>query len=354
VLLKRAPLPDSSTAEAPTGLRSGSDPESSGGPPAHWVERVRRGAPGLLEPSARRQEPEEPESVPPGDPDVVNDPLQETHASPMTEPRPGTLIPMIGRRDRRRHAREARGSRSPDGPATRRARLQIESPYSQQGASDARSDELGLSDDADIRSPNDRRPLISAPPAGRSQRASLPPAAHEPSAPRRSQIEAATPVSLREQGPPPPASPGPEVPAAGDRVPPPRRPVEPAARPEGASDRLHGSVLEARPHETPTSHLEPIEVRVRGVTSNPLPPSRLSRPASPGSSLRPVPPTERAEEALPWPELDDSAATRARPSVNEDPWPELPSQPPFPTDDSPAVLRTWERLQRLDREQRGD
>jgi len=29
--------------------------EPAPGPPAHWVERVRRGAPGLLEPSLRRR-----------------------------------------------------------------------------------------------------------------------------------------------------------------------------------------------------------------------------------------------------------------------------------------------------------
>src|SRR5438093_6554105 len=29
--------------------------EPASGPPAHWVERVRRGAPGLLEPSLRSQ-----------------------------------------------------------------------------------------------------------------------------------------------------------------------------------------------------------------------------------------------------------------------------------------------------------
>ncbi|MBI4538139.1 MAG: hypothetical protein HY704_01345 [Gemmatimonadetes bacterium] len=38
----------------------------------------------------------------------------------------------------------------------------------------------------------------------------------------------------------------------------------------------------------------------------------------------------------------------------QDPWPELPEDPePDPLDGWDAALRGWERLQRLEREQRG-
>jgi hypothetical protein len=39
--------------------------------------------------------------------------------------------------------------------------------------------------------------------------------------------------------------------------------------------------------------------------------------------------------------------------TREDPWPALPEEPPEPGEDGAALLRSWERLQRLDREQRG-
>ncbi len=72
----------------------------------------------------------------------------------------------------------------------------------------------------------------------------------------------------------------------------------------------------------------------------------VSRASPPGPARRP---RLAPQTALP-PPAGMAAIEQAGP---RSPWPTLPDEDPLPGDDLAVALRTWERLQRLDREQRG-
>ncbi|WP_407737690.1 hypothetical protein [Hyalangium sp.] len=88
----------------------------------------------------------------------------------------------------------------------------------------------------------------------------------------------------------------------------------------------------------------------------------MAKPSSapelaPGEELSPLIP-------YPWPELPEESGPGPKPSLNGSfeaseaqpsrPWPELPQAPVTESPEASSLLLQWERLSRLDREQRGE
>lgn len=295
-----------------------------GGPPADWVERVRKGAPHLLERmglryrlgqippevaaslvAVERPEPA-PESLEEEAPSEAPTPSVESleAGAPRAEPRP--FMPVEPPRPERREVAPV------PVPQVPRIEPGVERPV---GPPVSRS----LASPAPKRAPAEAPAPVRAP--REEARAEAP--AREVEAPRVSRQRA--PVVARAPLPPveraPAMQPSPPVVRAPEFEP----PAPEVAAPTG------GAVLASAPP------MEAERLAYRGSQASAREPT--FRPSPAGRSR-----TEVLRVDVPVPTL---AAREARV------WPELPEAQGAESVDGVAVLREWERLRRLDREQRG-
>jgi hypothetical protein len=263
------------------------------GPPPHWVERVRQGAPGLLEPPPREQ---------------VEIAERAT---------PSTLRPAVPRRAATvAHLRQSL------------QRLQRSLP---RAAATASHPPPPAAADASVASPIVRRdppPGHEPPPAAAASVETGPaerPAA--PAAPARPRIEAAPsrPAPVRRR-PPTPVVPSAERP---------ERPVGAELRgdsPEGSAPR-------------PTLVPPPVHIpSARPARTRPHADVALAASAA-------VDPLAQPDPGRPELALVHTPLTRAEQAPGRDPWPELPAPAAHGDVDTDAALRTWERGRRVEREQ---
>ena len=324
--------------------------EHAPGPPAHWVERVRRGAPGLLEPSLRQRG--APAEAPATD-GVVRSPAEhepQPHSFEQPtelEPQPYSLEqPASDEPQREEVPREAAGRprlpiapvrRSPLRKVLRRRRSPSAVPQAVVRASPApmRDDvprELYV-DEQIVREAADspaatradhERPVVENEPT--PIRPSPRVADQTERSPRHSEVvEFEAPTQRRSVG--------------IERAVPPQRRVArdvaplPAAEPTHAALEVGGAApdrVQARSVAPPAPRLASDAVRVREPAFQPS-------PARPEQSAQPRPHSRVRDEALFTADIDR--------------WPELP--PPLDEADGgvDVALRVWERQRRLDREQ---
>jgi len=283
VALRRRPADDDALDEARTG------------PPEHWLEKVRRGAPGLLEPSFRQQgRPEEepgstrvvrPESPVEPPPDRVEEHLA---SKPTPVPR---------RRQKPPRLRVFRRKPSPE---------LVETPLAR------------VADDT----PNEPRPssrAVDAPPFEPPSRR-LPVAEPEPAEPERSPL----PTEVVELEPPAQRRPAQVEQAAA------RTPTENGRQPEHVVEEIGTERVRERLVPAPAPRSEPAA-------------HRLPEPAASRPTPRREPPVEPRPAGTHPPE--------PLTSVDVHPWPDLPAPLDHPDTEVEAALRAWEHQRRLDREQ---
>jgi hypothetical protein len=302
--------------------------EPAAGPPEHWVARVRRGAPGLLEPSLRRRgEPSAPrvaESVMPAQTELA--PHQDSREEPereyvLPEPRGGPprrpkglarprLWRKVLRRERSVPPPEADASPAPtadrmprDLPvATPRVGASAESPATEPRSRRRTIDKTG---------PTPTRP--SPPVAGQSERS-----------PRPTEI-------VEFEAPPQRLAAGVEREASPDR------PIKAGVARQSTENAIR-------------AELAVDEISIERVSERAVPspaPSRKSHVKRLREPPRPAPQPEFSAEPGPSPR------SRAEPvsAVDAHPWPELPPPLDEVDGDVEAALRAWEHQQRLDLEQ---
>jgi hypothetical protein len=304
----RVPVPPSSN------LDTGGPPEhwkqllstQRRGPPADWVERVRRGAPQLLEGLDLGNERPESPAVPPKP--VLQSPPRMPLRSGGTPPRPEP------------EAHLSRPSPLPTAP-----REEESMPPSEM-----------------------RRAPVPPPTTGPRAGARL----LRPARERGPEVPTSATRPQEEQGSP--SFPRPEE--STPRVTPPNtREVAPPTRARGPSLRP----LPETPRMERTPNPAPVPRPDAGAHGDArgLAPKRntVVAPAA-RASLMPSEPTPRES---PFPREKSRAETsppldRASPSETSHPWPEPPELPSTEPTDPLAVLRDWERLRRLEREQRGE
>jgi hypothetical protein len=158
------------------------------------------------------------------------------------------------------------------------------------------------------------------------------------------------------------------LPTAAPTPPAPRAEARHSVAPEGtrpASIPLEEGTLSHSPVRTwlpETRSAAPVEPQQRPAVASPW-------SQAPAMKLRRAPQQEVPEEldallTRSWPPLAAEAEVKRAPAPRMDsepleargsgPWPELPEAPPSESAEAQAALRQWERLSRLDREQRGE
>jgi hypothetical protein len=296
--------------------------EPAGGPPEHWVERVRQGAPGLLEPSRRRrEEPEEPpvaERVVPSQTEPEPLPDEEPQREhPPPEPRVGRARPaasLLRKVLRRRRSESTVRPATVDAPPAPTADdMQREL----HAATRRVSERAGSRDGKPTsrrRSLDDTEPTPTRP---------SPPEAEQPQRPRANEVvelepPVQRPIAREERA----ASPDRPVRAGAGRP-----SVENLPRAERAVDEIRTDRVWERTGTAPASrHGWPAE--------------RLEE------ATRPAPRQEPSFEPRP------TSRSRTEPlSAVEHPWPELPPPPDQIDSDVEATLRAWEHQRRIDDEQ---
>jgi len=341
-------------------------PVSADGPPADWIERVRRGAPWLLE------------ELPVREPRLGDGPASYSgpggpsrEAAKRVPPQGAEAMPRPGERPERTRA-------AGDAFAPRQA------------------DERPLRGEID-RAPNARPPDVR-PVMGGAPRAGAAPPATEPA--RRPPVfssrrpeprgpldarpagttSADSPVAARDRGTPstkatqaarPRAETGPAVRGRGQ----PRRPPPPNAEREATTSRPAAALTPPRlvPNE-PLESPPPVPSRAppplsgeaaypTPATADPFPALGLSPHAARRAESAAVrPPRAAREPATSWgnqshlvsPDTPGTAAPAHFNGVERHPWPELPDEPPAPTERATAdALREAERWRRVRLEQEG-
>ena len=314
----------------------------AGGPPAHWVERVRRGAPGLLEPSFRSLG----EPVPPTAED-----FSPRDAETEVERRPQVVEETAPARDDARA--EPAVVRRPPAPRTRTQLSRKTSPLRKvvrrmRTRSAVRTAAVDgspppTSDAVPVEAPSARSP---------EPRPESTPVAKVPEPPRPASDNRPTPIRSAqapadETDPPPPQRTtvvefdAPRIPSRTVRA---KRPVRDdavtarAAAPDAVRTAPVERTFDDAPARRAREHVVAAPEPRRTIDV-----LRAQEPA-PQRALAPV---QSSFEAAPPPRSrHDPLPTR---DVNV--WPELP--PPLDEADSDvdATVRAWERQRRLDREQ---
>ena len=331
--------------------------EPAAGPPEHWVERVRRGAPGLLEPSLPRRG--EPAESPVADRVVRTqtepEPLPDSFEEPEREPVPPE--PPVGPRRREAPARAPllrkvlRRRRSPSAvpPAAFDASPRADVRTAFHASFTLRRD-IGESAESPPGPPSRQSRLDETGPTPTRQ---APAVADQPErSPRRPEVvelEAPYPRALHG-GPKSSSSKRPrsgELPRRSGRQIPNGRPgpVSPGRRRRKCSTRSSQSTKRTD-GEISTER----EVSTNRVWDRAVPPPAPRRESNVERLREPARPTSRQESSL---EPGPSRRSRAEPlsAVDRHPWPELP--PPLDEVDTgvEAALRAWDHQQRLDHEQ---
>ncbi|NMO19405.1 hypothetical protein HPC49_22405 [Pyxidicoccus fallax] len=326
------------------------------GPPEDWLDRVRQGAPGLLERSMREApvppgpargagvartavppsvRPFPPEARPPGPPEPV-----ATRAAG---------LPRVSSLEFRDASASTRFSRAPRPEERKAAPL----PEPEPRASRIPEDVWGLGPETFAAF---RPPALASTPASRANEGGAPPRPSWSASSSGSASNPLAPISRSPWSDLPPFSDSPaELPRLpGRRAIPPRSPAEPEAlEPEKA---------------LPTSGLP--RVRLLFLDGDPVssqvsrePPRHRVSPTDDGawdgaqSLMRWRPHEAEAPPARPgFPSLEaaPSAAESTPASSAPGTWPELPPEPREERDDTVVELREWERQRRLEREQRGE
>jgi hypothetical protein len=357
------------------------------GPPAHWVERVRQGAPGLLEPSLRspgepvrpagedialpRPEVARPETV--DEPEPEREPMAVAERELEPVPRPESANAHV------RTTEEVRGEQKAAPPEV---------------AARVRSAPLRkvrrLRNAAVLRKPMARpkKPLLTRVLRRKQPPAVVPPASVDPSATPPAND---TPRELVAQPNPEPVQQQPDRPATALRFarhpvdePEPRFVAAPAPVHDQPEVREHRStvvefeapvaerrsarveraaghfrrqtVSAARPATAEPAHAErPVEdIRDEQVAQRvlapppPRPTPNVERPRE-SAHRRPHGRSESSVRAPQAPGFRDHDDPLTAPDA--DPWPELPAPLDHADDDVGAALRAWQRQRRLDREQ---
>ena len=310
----------------------GVDDERALGPPAHWVERVRNGAPGLLEPSLRRRdgtvEPPSTNRVALSQPELEAEPesLEEPERGYMrTEPTVAPQRPEAPVRAR---------------PLRRLLRRTASRPKPARAAVTPETDTNHVPHEVETAT---RR--VSEPPE--------PPPA-EPDRRRFVADNRRTSAPPRHLADEPEHSQGPPVPDKRERSSEP----EPERLPEQSEivlfeapvQRRVARVEQAASPAPPPETVEEVETDLFWEQADPWPspapirdterlPQRLvsPQPSPPEASVTPSSPSRRRPERL------SEAAIH--------PWPELPPPLDEPDSDVEAALRAWEHRRRLDFEQ---
>jgi hypothetical protein len=307
--------------------------EPAPGPPEHWVERVRRGAPGLLEPSLRRR------GERPGPPAAKPVTSTQTELEPQTEPheesqpdyvppeppvgprrseapvRP-SLLRKVLRRERSVLPAEVDASPAPTAEHIRREL-------------DAATRRAGQTAESPTREPPERRRLET--PQSPAQK---------PADRRRSPAR----TDLAERSPQ-------RSEVVEFEAPEQRRPAR-VERPESPVQPIRADVTRSPPPNGRQAGLAVDEIapdhRWEPRVPPPVPKSesnveRLREPAVP----RPA--TQREASA----ELGPPPRPRAEPlfAIEKHPWPELPPPLDQVDGDVEAALRAWAHQQRIDQEQ---
>jgi hypothetical protein len=308
-------------------------------PPADWVARVRQGAPQLLARVERMSAPRAREFVP-------------------------AAVEAPSRRERQAEPLEAASADQPEraAPRTRRTADSVEArskPLEAQAAA-LRGPPLpsgeGRGEGARDRVPRPTaraqwmNPHPSPLPKGEGTSTGTTSSGHElPPVPRTRSLGPATltqaeppsaPTTSRSETPLPPASE------------PPRSPAPKVVR--------------------PPAPIEPLATRVAAPGEQPVPPPPPAYPwnSEPHVSHGRVPRMDRpilrtTQAPDPWPKLVEQFVSEAQPPAGAPseapeprqlggPWPELPESPQPDPVDGAILLQQWERLSRLDREQRGE
>jgi hypothetical protein len=312
----------------------------AGGPPAHWVERVRRGAPGLLEPSFRSLG----EPVPPtgedfarseAETEVELQPVARKAAAPERDgaaaepavvrqppaPRaratPSRRVSSLRKVVRRMRIPAARRTDAVDGPPP--------------PTSDAAPVEVSTAT-------NPATPPESSPVAGLRER------------PRAADENRRTPVRAERPAPDEPEPPQRTTVVEFDAPRIPRRtvPAERSVRDDAVTPRAAApDAMQNAPVERPFDDGVARRARERVVTA--------PAPRRATDVLRAPEPTPQRTLAPVQPSFEAAPPLRGRndppPTRDGNVWPELP--PPLDEADSDvdATVRAWERQRRLDREQ---
>jgi len=291
------------------GRSDGHEPRA--GPPEHWVERVRQGAPGLLEPSFRERNGSQ------------EQPVAERVMPPATEPTPPPEpLEQIARDEATPEPSAARRKATPVRLSRLRRTLRREPPRTvppAEAASAPLPDEL----------PGEPAPYVS-------RNADFPPAPPPERLRQRDEREAER-AGRRQR-----------TAEVGELDAPLQSRAPRSERAASPKQRLEAGLAPAS--EESMRRPEP-EVRTKGVRERAVP---MPAPKRESDGTRAVEPAVRR----PVPQREASVEPSAIPSRPEPltevavhPWPELP--PPLDHDDSDveAALRAWEHQQRLDREQ---
>jgi hypothetical protein len=311
----------------PADVRTVVNDEPASGPPAHWVERVRRGAPGLLEPSFRRR-------GEPAEPRVAGRVLSPTEREPQPDASEREYVPPQPIAPRRPRARDGASSVR---KLLRRRRARVAVPAAPADASPAPpSDDVPRERDAataPVREsadspagelPQRRRAVGEI--ETRPPRPSRPVADQPERSPSHSKVvEFEVPIQHRT--------------VRVERTVRPDRSITPGSVRRPAAEPVHaeldGSVGTKRVWEWAVA--PPAPRRQSGGEQ------RLREPASRRSVAR----LESSREAGPAPRGRHEPLS----AVDIHPWPGLPPPLEEADRDVDVALRAWERQQRLDDEQ---
>src|SRR5262245_14575188 len=336
------------------------------GPPAHWLERVRNGAPGLLEPSLRRRggpvERPPTNRIAPSQPELAAEPesLEEPERGYVrTEP---TVAPQ-----------------RPEAPVRARRLLQFLR-RTLSWSPPARA-ENGGAPEADT---NHAPPNVEAETRRVSEPGEPSPAEPEPRrfvAKSRETLAPPRPPAVEpEQGPPEPEKPErfpePELPTPGKTVrfqappepdgPEPSKPLKPEGFPERSEVVLFEAPVQRRaapaePTASPAPPLETARPSTRSVARAELVIDEVDlflEQADPVPSPAPIRGAERLPRRLVAPRIsprEPFVSRRPAEPLSEagvhHPWPELPPPLDQPDSDVEGALRAWEHQRRLDHEQ---
>jgi hypothetical protein len=270
------------------------------GPPPHWVERVRQGAPGLLEPPPREQ-------------------VEVAERTTQSAPRPA--VP-------RRAATVAQLRQS-----LQRLQRSLPRPVAPRAAAAATASHPPppAAADASVASPIVRRD---------------PPPGHEPPPAAAASVE--TGPTERPAASAVPARP--RIEAARSRpAPVRRRPPAPVVPSTERPDRPVGAELRGDSPQGSAPRPKLVLPPVYGPSARPArtwPHADVALAASAA-----VAPLAQPDPGRPELALVRTPLTRAEPAPVRDPWPDLPAPVAHGDVDADAALRTWERGRRVEREQ---
>lgn len=322
--------------------------EPAAGPPAHWVERVRRGAPGLLEPSLRRR----------GEP--VRPPVAQKRAVPSQtepEPRPGSLEeperayvqpePMVG-------------PQPPETKAPARRRLLPKALRRERPVPAAEVEASPTPTEDHI--PRERHGATRSAVETRESQTREPPERRRLKTPESPAAKPTDRRRLVDEAEPAPARPSPPRTDLAERSPQRSEVVEFEAPAQRRTARVEPAESPVQPIRADVSQPSVANVRQAELAVDEIGPDRLWEPAVPSPAPKRESNVERLREPAVHrparqrePSAEPGPAPRRRAerlaAIERHPWPELPPPLDQSEGDVEAALRAWEHQRRIDHEQ---